>query len=137
MPILINLLAERSVLANFVQIPSTEDVDINAQSFRYDRHDRFCEEHALWSSKSAERSVTVYVSLADMAAYVNVRNIIAVVQMSDASIHDRSAHVMRESRIVVYIRFQNEEFPIIRSSNLPSCLKWMSLSAQEHVFVAI
>lgn len=137
MPVLVDLLQERSPVSFLVKILPAKLVDIHLQPFRNGVHVAFGEEHGLWSPKSPEGSVAVGIGLAYPAADVNIWYLVAVVQVSEASVHYRRAHIQRITSIVVAVGLEGNQRAVIHHPHFPPAFDRMPLTGGHHIFIAV
>lgn len=87
-PVLVNLLQERSPVSFLVKVLPAELINIDLQPFRNSVHVAFGEEHSLRSPKAPERGVAMSIGLAYPAADVGIWYLITAVQVGHASVHN-------------------------------------------------
>jgi hypothetical protein len=136
-PVFVDLLQERCVVTFLVHIFEPQLIHWDVQPFSDSIHVSLGNEHSLWASESAEGRVAVDVRLAEVTASKDVRDLIRVVDMCQAPIHDSARHIIREAAIVVAVNLKGDEGTVVHRSNFPSRLERMSLAASHHIFITV
>lgn len=83
-------------------------------------HVRLGDEHALWPSKATERGIGDGIGLRQAATDVDVRDQVAVIDMGQGSVADRSAEILTPASVTEDVGIQGLKLPVLINGYLPS-----------------
>src|SRR5438067_625618 len=139
-PIVLDLLAIRGGVrfaASAIQIFRAHNFRRQPKLARNAVDDFLDRQHSLRSAESAKRRVRCKICFRDESFELNVRKVIAVIEMKESAVRHRAREIKRPAAIRIDVDLGSAEQTLAIVTDTKLRQEWMSLSGNHHVLVAI
>jgi hypothetical protein len=91
----------------------------------------------LRAAKTTEGTIGDSVGLADATPNVDIRDLIATVDVAKGTVHNGCRKILRPPSVIIDIRIKSQDLAIVVDPHLPNAEEWMTLTRSHNVFVSI